>query len=38
MCPYDRTCKREEMCPCCDSWNYDDFTEVVPSAQENNED
>ena len=25
-------------CPCCDSWNYDDFTEVVPSAQENNED
>jgi len=38
MCPYDRTCTREEMCPCCDSWNYDDFTEVVPGAQENKED
>ena len=34
QCPHELRCQREEMCPCCDSWAYDDFVEAVPGAQE----
>lgn len=29
QCPHDGRCKMETMCPCCDSWNYEDFNEVT---------
>ena len=37
LCPHEHNCKLEEMCPCCDSWDYDSF-EVAEGAHDNKED